>query len=1076
MRRFAVFVLMTACGMPAGLDTVRNNPIDPQADPAQQRCGNGIINSGEECDDGNIVATDACTDTCKLARCDDGHTRTDLGSNEDDFESCDDGDANSNAGACLENCIVARCGDGEVRADLAEADEGFESCDDGNTVDTDDCTNGCLQARCGDGILRTNDDESPSSFAPCANGGVCGEGELCTNERCVNPNYEVCDDGNSVNDDGCTNTCQVGRCGDGVIQLGEECDAGEAPNEYCIECALKRCDSGCFDALDPDSTDHCVRVPVPGGQYVNACLPAQGAPNTVPAPLGVCRSGDDDFDTRSPCARDTDCEDESSTCDIRPAWHRCVTSEPNRLHGFLKSCIPGEGHCSEEGLLCSSMVAKRWHGFCDAGESPDGWHLTGYQTQIPGRDDVICYPSACEGVAVDDSADQPTNAQSNACPHLNGFNGQSTQNTYCAAGSDFTQAQLTSCLWEECRANADDEADSVAACDHHQVVDTGPARCTGAEVCGYTPDDAQAPAQLYPLDLTHPFNLISFTDRCDSACMWRGAACAAVHDGLSPVAQAQCMVCDSDDCCPEGTARVAPGREDNLDELAGLCLRPCIVDRDCGSGFECGSNDGQSGFCMAQVAEGQEFDVGGRTVPTSCQTDADCPESLCLPMVTSNPDSLKVCQLKPCRYEWDCPMTQNCGGGRCRQDILCGWPNRCDSGAVCSQTQLNRGLYGPVCANDLDCETEGSEGWEVCQFGVCGHACDSNEDCDDHLPCLNGLCLLDRDFGTCRLPSSGLTDDAGGSIQIELQNMRGFSEGFMLEGGSYRDLSIVTPSSGLLGLEGFSRQDIRCRFMLEGDQMQPVDIAERFSLDENLCAGWYEIQAGQEYTLRIQSNDASNIMWRPPTHVFLEGQFVQDQTITDSCTGSGESELQPWEGCVDPDPNELDDGCVDCRCTEPQLQTTRDRLLANYWHLQDTSFLGCHHGHTDHIIQGFDYPFAAEEGPMVFVADSVNFQAEHTWIDCMVIRRWTEDGEDREEHLGKDEELSSLNACVVVFEPERGDQVDFHARWDGEPPPGPIPVRYTTGIQCSAQDGEPCQGVCRSFGQVSVCEALRPAP
>ena len=113
---------------------------------------------------------------------------------------------------------------------------------------------------------------------------------------------------------------------------------------------------------------------------------------------------------------------------------------------------------------------------------------------------------------------------------------------------------------------------------------------------------------------------------------------------------------------------------------------------------------------------------------------------------------------------------------------------------------------------------------------------------------------------------------------------------------------------------------------------------------------------------------------------------------------------------------------------------------------------------------------------MVFVADSANFEAEDTWIDCMVIRRWTEDGEDREEHLGKDEELSSSDACVVVFEPGRGDQVDFHARWDGKPPPGPIPVRYTTGIQCSAQDGYPCQGVCRSFGQISVCEALTPAP
>lgn len=62
-----------------------------------QLCGNGIINIGEECDEGA---------------------------------------KNSNAGACLTTCHAAKCGDGFVQA-------GTEKCDDGNTVDGDGCSKAC---------------------------------------------------------------------------------------------------------------------------------------------------------------------------------------------------------------------------------------------------------------------------------------------------------------------------------------------------------------------------------------------------------------------------------------------------------------------------------------------------------------------------------------------------------------------------------------------------------------------------------------------------------------------------------------------------------------------------------------------------------------------------------------------------------------------------------------------------------------------------------------------------------------------------------------------------------------------
>lgn len=89
-------------------------------------CGNGFLDANEECDDGNTVDTDGCTNKCKTARCGDGVVH--LG-----FEECDDGNVDG-TDACTNSCTVARCGDGVVQA-------GVEECDDGNTNDLDSCTN-----------------------------------------------------------------------------------------------------------------------------------------------------------------------------------------------------------------------------------------------------------------------------------------------------------------------------------------------------------------------------------------------------------------------------------------------------------------------------------------------------------------------------------------------------------------------------------------------------------------------------------------------------------------------------------------------------------------------------------------------------------------------------------------------------------------------------------------------------------------------------------------------------------------------------------------------------------------------
>ena len=99
-------------------------------------CGDGVKQptSGEECDDGNTVNTDSCSNTCKnvvLPTCGDGTCNT--GESCDGTKKCLPTTGTLASGICRTNCSY--CGDGEV--------DSSEDCDDGNTVDDDSCSNTC---------------------------------------------------------------------------------------------------------------------------------------------------------------------------------------------------------------------------------------------------------------------------------------------------------------------------------------------------------------------------------------------------------------------------------------------------------------------------------------------------------------------------------------------------------------------------------------------------------------------------------------------------------------------------------------------------------------------------------------------------------------------------------------------------------------------------------------------------------------------------------------------------------------------------------------------------------------------
>ena len=268
-------------------------------------CGNGLLEGGEQCDDGNAFINDACI-LCQFAFCGDGFPFDGVeecddgnGSNSDEcltfcedascgdgfvwtnFEACDDGNDNPNDG-CNNSCILATCGNGIV-------DPG-ELCDDGNASNSDNCLNNCIPAFCGDGFQHAGveqcDDGDSSNTNACVAGCIlaaCGDGFVFLG-------VEQCDDGNGTNIDGCHNNCTLPTCHDGILDLGEVCDDGNVTNtDGCVgACAIASCGDGfVFAGVEPcddgngSNTDACL----------SACVPASCGDGFVFAGVEPCDDG-----------------------------------------------------------------------------------------------------------------------------------------------------------------------------------------------------------------------------------------------------------------------------------------------------------------------------------------------------------------------------------------------------------------------------------------------------------------------------------------------------------------------------------------------------------------------------------------------------------------------------------------------------------------------------------------------------------------------------------------------------------------------------------------------------------------
>jgi hypothetical protein len=184
--------------------------------PAPATCGNGVVDSGEQCDSGG-VDTATCNSNCTKAMCGDGYLNMAAG------EQCESNGIDSvECNGTL--CTVPRCGDGYVNMAAGE------QCDSSG-VDSMSCNGAsCTAPRCGDGYVNT------AAGEVCESGGSDSaqcNGTLCTAPRCgdgyVNMAAgESCDSAGSDTADCDGATCTAPMCGDGHVNeaAGEQCEPG----------------------------------------------------------------------------------------------------------------------------------------------------------------------------------------------------------------------------------------------------------------------------------------------------------------------------------------------------------------------------------------------------------------------------------------------------------------------------------------------------------------------------------------------------------------------------------------------------------------------------------------------------------------------------------------------------------------------------------------------------------------------------------------------------------------------------------------------------------------------------------
>ncbi len=286
---------------------------------AESTCGDGAIESTEECDDGNTADGDGCDASCTVEAgylCNGTPSMCALSCGDgviNGADACDDMNMIDGDG-CSSTCAVETgylcsgtpsvcaltCGDGVIN--------GADVCDDMNTADGDGCSSSCVVEAdylcsgapsvfvlsCGDGLINEDDicdDMNGIDGDGCSSACTIETGYFCTGEPSVCAlscgdgvinGEDTCDDMNTTDGDGCSSTCTLesGYSCAGAPSVCTEVetncnDSTDNDGDTLTDCMDPDCAAGCDAAVAACGAGETLRV------YNATTVPLSPADNTT---------------------------------------------------------------------------------------------------------------------------------------------------------------------------------------------------------------------------------------------------------------------------------------------------------------------------------------------------------------------------------------------------------------------------------------------------------------------------------------------------------------------------------------------------------------------------------------------------------------------------------------------------------------------------------------------------------------------------------------------------------------------------------------------------------------------------
>lgn len=332
--------------------------------------------------------------------CDDG-----IDDDGDGYIDCDDQDCDNN-----ESCIVELCGNGTVDA-----------------TNDEECDSGPL---CGE------DCKCPSNTQPDGQNG-CYDPDLCGNGE-TDPG-EMCDDGNTVDDDGCSANCLSDEtCGNGYPDPDEICDEGGDTAACDADCSLPSCGDGYVNEQADEECDS-------AGESASCnsdCTLTECGDGIINITAGeVCDDIGESADcnvncTSSECGDgvvnatdDEDCDDagESVNCNADCTLSVCGD---NVLNVTDDEACDGGSDCNNTTCLCPENLESDGSGGCTTSATACSDGVDGDDDGLTDCDDPDCYGPSCVEICddgVDNDGDGDTDCDDTQCGvfivHVDDFGG-----------------------------------------------------------------------------------------------------------------------------------------------------------------------------------------------------------------------------------------------------------------------------------------------------------------------------------------------------------------------------------------------------------------------------------------------------------------------------------------------------------------------------------------------------------------------------------------------------------------------------------------------------------------------------